>query len=208
MRRLLPISLLLAGCAGEIPETKRYLLRTESRNHPEEQKTRSKVVLGTLSIAPYIDRLGLVVEAEDGTVRSARYHIWAEPLGQSLRVFLANEVAKADPEADLLVRPVQFMFPNAGATTLTDGSYWKLTKVLGDALGLRGADLQEQMRGIARRRFRRRIAGFAQFRKGVEGYSRDLDRVMRAHIGEVTRYVWLDKLKYRAINDMEAIAGR
>ncbi len=105
--------------------------------------------------------------------------------------------------AQLLVRPVQFNFPYSEATALTDASYWRFVQRVGDALSIEGPELKDLIRGVARRPFRRRIAGFTQFRKGVPGYSEDFDRVMQAHIGEVVRYVMLDKLKYRAINTME-----
>ena len=115
----------------------------------------------------------------------------------------AKRASALTPEDAFVVRPVQFKFPNSAATTLTDASYWALMSKASKAMGLSGQDLKDAMEGVARRRFRRRIAGFTQMRTGVEGFSDDMDKVMRAHVGEVTRYVFLDKLKYRAINDME-----
>lgn len=108
-----------------------------------------------------------------------------------------------NPGAELVVRPVQFSFPASDATALTDAAYWRFVRRVSEAMEVKGDELHDMIRGVARRRFRRRIASFAQFRSGVEGYSRDLDAVMRTHIGEVVRYVMLDKLKYRAINTME-----
>ncbi|MDH4230329.1 MAG: PLxRFG domain-containing protein, partial [Nitrospirota bacterium] len=124
---------------------------------------------------------------------------------QEEAVAAARGVMEADPNTKLMVRPVQFAFPNSEATTLSDASYWRLLGTVGKELELKGPELADAMKGIARRRFRRRIAGFAQFRSGVAGYSKDLDRVMRTHIGEAIRYVYLDKLKHRAINDIERL---
>lgn len=115
----------------------------------------------------------------------------------------AKRASALTPEDAFVVRPVQFKFPNSAATTLTDASYWMLMSKASKAMGLSGQDLKDAMEGVARRRFRRRIAGFTQMRTGVEGFSDDMDKVMRAHVNEVVRYVFLDKLKYRAINDME-----
>jgi len=118
-------------------------------------------------------------------------------------VAAAKKYLADNPGTELTVRPVQFKFPNSSATTLTDASYWRLLGRMGKELGLHGQDLKDAMEGVARRRFRRRIAGFTKMRTGVEGFSRDLERVMQAHLQEASRYVYLDKLKYRAINDME-----
>ncbi|KKL23930.1 hypothetical protein LCGC14_2420460, partial [marine sediment metagenome] len=117
----------------------------------------------------------------------------------------ARNFLSARPDANLIVRPVQFTFPDSEATGLTDKSYWRFVKRVGDALEIEGTELRELIKGVARRPFRRRIAGFTQRRTGVKGYSKDLDRVFRAHIQEAVRYVLLDKLKYRAINTMEQL---
>ena len=115
----------------------------------------------------------------------------------------AAAFARAHPDAELVVRPIQFTFPDSAATALTDASYWRFNKRVGDVLEIRGDELRDTIKGVARRAFRRRIAGFAQQRKGVRGYSKDLDRVLRAHMAEAVRYVMLDKLKYQAISTME-----
>ena len=105
--------------------------------------------------------------------------------------------------AEMRVAPVDFTFPEEQATQLSDQAYFRFMNNVGKMVGLEGADLQEATEGVARRRFRRRIAGFAQYRKGVQGYSQNLDRVLRTHIGETVRYVSLDRLKFDAINMME-----
>ena len=115
----------------------------------------------------------------------------------------ANHLAKKDPDARLKVEQVQFVFPEDQATQLSDAAYHRFQGNVGKLLGLEGQDLQDAVRGTARKRFRRRIAGFSQYRKGVAGYSKDLDRVIRTHIGETMRYVSLDRLKFDAINTME-----
>ena len=114
------------------------------------------------------------------------------------KVFLAEK-----PKADLVVQPVQFQFPNSEATALTDASYWRFMKSIGDQFAIEGQELQDIVHGVARRKYRRRQASFAQFRQGTKGYSQDFDKVMMAHIGETVRYVMLDRLKYDAINTME-----
>ncbi len=115
----------------------------------------------------------------------------------------AKAVLAARGNAHLVVRPVQFSYPSEEATELTDGSYYRFLKNAGDALELEGDELRQVIQGVARKPFRRRIAGFTQHRKGVEGFSKDVDAVVRRHITEAVRYVMLDKLKYEAISTME-----
>ena len=115
----------------------------------------------------------------------------------------ASHMARKDPDGEYQVSQVEFDFPAEEATQLSDAAFFRFIGNVQDLTGLKGDDLREAIQGTARRRFRRRIAGFAQYRKGVKGYSKNLDRVMRTHIGQTVRHIILDELKYRAINTME-----
>ena len=144
--------------------------------------------------------------SEDGEAEPVWEHIAGEhgffaAREEALRAAKAH--AAANPEDQLRVAPVQFNFPNSEATELSDKAYGRFVSRMRDTLGMEGEELRDAMRGVARRRFRRRIAGFSQFRKGVPGYSKDVDRVMISHIGEVVRYVMMDGLKFEAITELE-----
>ncbi len=94
MKRLVIIALLfIAGCASQAPELKQYLLRTDTPNRFAEQDPTIVFGIGALTVASYINGLGLVLESGSGKVRTARYHQWAEPLQESLRNFLASEIS-------------------------------------------------------------------------------------------------------------------
>ncbi len=86
----------IAGCAGsrEVPELNQYLLRSGSSVTAAEDRV-AAIGLGNVSVASYLDQPGIVLESGDGTIRPARYHEWAEPLRESLRGFLATEIAAA-----------------------------------------------------------------------------------------------------------------
>lgn len=148
---------------------------------------------------------GEVVEVEGGYGYRTRWQHVAGEHGfwrtRTEAVRAASNMAKDGSR--LRVAQVQFVFPEDQATQLSDAAYHRFQGNVGKLLGLEGEDLREAVRGTARKRFRRRIAGFAQYRKGVAGYSQDLDRVIRTHIGETMRYVSLDRLKFDAINTME-----
>lgn len=99
MKLIIPILALFAvGCAGKTPELKQYLLRTETPGQIG-QRAPATTGIGNLTVASYIDALGLVLEASDGEVRAARHNQWAEPLRESLRSFLASEVSAATGRA-------------------------------------------------------------------------------------------------------------
>jgi uncharacterized lipoprotein YmbA len=99
MKLIIPILALIAvGCAGKTPELKQYLLRTETPGQIEQQAP-ATTGIGSLTVASYIDAPGLVLEASDVEVRAARHHQWAEPLRESLRRFLASEIAAATGRA-------------------------------------------------------------------------------------------------------------
>ena len=115
----------------------------------------------------------------------------------------ASHLSRKDKGGNYRVAPVEFVFPNAEGTQLSDAAHARFQARVSEALGVQGQDLQDLVQGVARRRFRRRIAGFSRYRTGAKGFSQDLDRVMRTHIGETVRYVTLDRLKFDAINTME-----
>ncbi len=91
---LLGTLLALAGCAGQpnLPANY-YLLRTDAVNRPHGNSEPALIILGNIDMAGYVDQPGLVLENADGTLHTARNHRWAEPVRESLRIFLANEMA-------------------------------------------------------------------------------------------------------------------
>ncbi len=119
-------------------------------------------------------------------------------------VSAAKHYLESHPGETLKVAPVGFHFPAASGSEVSDATYHRFVKEMQDRVEIEGDALREAMQesGV-RKRFRHRVAGFAQKRQGVQGYSKNLDRVMRAHIGEAVRYVMLDRLKFDVINAQE-----
>lgn len=141
--------------------------------------------------------------ADDGTVTERRELIPADRTGFHQSRMEAIAAAKAydtaTPGERLLVTPTQAGFGQPGMV-LPAPRYNALMGSIERTVGLTGEDLRAAMdeAGI-RRRSGRRWVSFKNLRKGIEGYSKDLTRVMDAHISEATRYVYLDSLKYEAI---------
>lgn len=93
------VILLVAGCAGtststrENPALKQYLLRSAEPAQFSVMNPVAVTGIGAVTVASYIDGLGLVLETAEGEVREARDNQWAEPLRESLRTFLALEIS-------------------------------------------------------------------------------------------------------------------
>jgi hypothetical protein len=111
---------------------------------------------------------------------------------------------KSNPNAKLKIEPkvIQFPFQHEG-TELSDKAYQRFLRKLQATAGVEGQELYDMVKDVARKRFRRRIYSAGQYRKGAKGWERDIDRVMRTHIGQSIRYITMDKMKYDVINTME-----
>ena len=88
------IVIALTGCCGApVQEPEYYLLRSEATSPSGPAGEVTTISLGNVDVASYINRSGIVVETPNGTLRPARYHLWAEPLREGLRTFLADEIS-------------------------------------------------------------------------------------------------------------------
>jgi uncharacterized lipoprotein YmbA len=87
--------LLLIGCstAAPAPHT-HYLMRADAPDRSESVGSLPRVGIRRVTVAPYLDKPGLVLETAPGQVRSARYHEWAEPLPEGLRSLLRGELSR------------------------------------------------------------------------------------------------------------------
>lgn len=64
-------------------------------------------------------------------------------------------------------------------------------------------ELRGNIKDVIRRKGRRRIPEFSLKRRGVAGYDKNLDKVFRTFAGSVSKYVYMDELKYDYVNLME-----
>ncbi len=103
MRRLAPLllALLLGACAGPVTEPQHYLLRGDIAMDSRPLQPATGYGLGAVSVAPYIDQQGLLLETTDGEIRPARHHLWAEPVVEGVRIFLLQQISH-DSGVDLI----------------------------------------------------------------------------------------------------------
>lgn len=85
---------LLAACASPALQPNYYLLRSDPELQFRELNISETVSLGRLETATYLNQSGLVLEADNGTLRPARFHLWAEPIRESTRDYLKSELSR------------------------------------------------------------------------------------------------------------------
>lgn len=90
---IISILFLLGACSGQSVEPSYYLLRSESDLSTRSLTPAEDFALGKVTIAPYIDQRGLLMETPAGDLRPARYHLWAEPVYDGVRLFLLKEIS-------------------------------------------------------------------------------------------------------------------
>jgi uncharacterized lipoprotein YmbA len=100
---------LLTGCLGgtALPEPADYLLRVPA-GAVAPPRGAPAFALGDVRVAAYLEQPGIVLAQDDGVVRAARYHRWAEPLDASVRLLVAELAGAA------LGRPVARSAAGAG----------------------------------------------------------------------------------------------
>ncbi|MEM9255105.1 MAG: ABC-type transport auxiliary lipoprotein family protein [Pseudomonadota bacterium] len=86
---------LLAACASTPPTSSYYLLRSDAPVDSRALHPDMQFGLSSVDIAPYLDQPGLVLMTAEGDMRQANYHLWAEPLYQSVQRLLLTDISKA-----------------------------------------------------------------------------------------------------------------
>ena len=89
------LMVLLAGCASQTIEPSYYLLRSEQNLSSTALSASKNFSMGTVEIAAYLDQPGLVIETAQGEMRPASQNLWAEPVFDGVRNFIATEIAHA-----------------------------------------------------------------------------------------------------------------
>ena len=89
---------LLSGCASQTIPPTYYLLRSDQNLPSSALSTSKQYSLGTVEIAAYLDQPGLVMATGNGEMRPASQNLWAEPIYDGVRNYLATEIAQANGE--------------------------------------------------------------------------------------------------------------
>ena len=109
---LLSVGALLTGCAGSPPvEDHDYLLRPQKLM--VSSGARSVVHLKPVTVAPYLDQKGLVLQTGSSEINVARHHRWAEPLDDAVERYLQVGVAN---QADVTVESAPLVSEGEDAT--------------------------------------------------------------------------------------------
>ncbi len=91
---LLFVFMLALACAGApAPPRTYYLMRAEASEGVIRVEAPVAIALGNVNVAQYLSSSGLVLETAPNEVQSARLHLWAEPLEDSLRLYLRAQIS-------------------------------------------------------------------------------------------------------------------
>ncbi len=86
----------LSGCASQTIPPTYYLLRSDENLSTSALSASQQYSLGSVEIAAYLDQSGLVIAAGNDEMRPASQNLWAEPIYDGVRNFLATEIAQAN----------------------------------------------------------------------------------------------------------------
>ena len=87
---LILVIVMLTGCGSTaVPEQHFYLVRSVDAASGEVRHT-GDFGVRRVEVASYLEQAGVILEVSDGELRPARYHLWAEPLRESIRRFLVS----------------------------------------------------------------------------------------------------------------------
>ncbi len=103
---LVAATVLLAACGGKQIEPSYYLLRPAVKQESRQMAPSDNFALGRITIAPYLDQAGLMLQTGDGEIRPAKHHLWAEPMYDGVHSFLIKEISRAKGEDILPARLV------------------------------------------------------------------------------------------------------
>ena len=99
MRTYIALALcLIGGCSG-VPETRYYILASESVSAEAPAPSGQHVLgVGRVEIPDYLRQRGVIVQSSDHQIRAALYHRWGEPLQRGVRRSLGQALSNALPE--------------------------------------------------------------------------------------------------------------
>ena len=117
----------------------------------------------------------------------------------------AQEHIKNNPTDVIRVEPTDLQIYSNDATVLNDQEYRSIMNSLTENLSEKytAEELRGNIKDVMKRKNRRRIPEFSLKRRGVAGYDKNLDKVFRTFAGSVSKYVYMDELKYDYVNLME-----
>ena len=76
-----------------MPERAYYLLRGEGSAVLPPAMPEQRAGIAKVSVAPYLDRAGVVLATGPHEVREAQFHLWAEPLQRGIRYYLEEQLS-------------------------------------------------------------------------------------------------------------------
>lgn len=123
---------------------------------------------------------------------------------------IAQEYQKKNPEMNIVIKPKEFHLDKEAeqAIVIGDMDYEKMVQRLAKDNEMSIPEIKEMLDGKVRLKGRHRFFGNLLQRKGVDGYEKDMEWVLRHYFNGVSRYVALEsEFKPKAISMFERVYG-
>lgn len=121
-----------------------------------------------------------------------------------------SKANKMDSSKEYVIRPKVFEMPdsNQNAAVIGDREYFRVIKKLEDELQISKSEAQQILDGKVKMKSRGRFLGSKLQRTGAQGYDRDVMRVLKRQMHEISRYAAMDPWKRESISRFERVYGR
>jgi hypothetical protein len=123
----------------------------------------------------------------------------------------AKQFSSDNDNMDVKVSPAVQDFSGSAkhdAVVLGDLQYFKFVQRVGDVFALNGEDARKFAGDSAKMASKSRFFGYAQHRKGYEGFSNDMEYAVRHYANVSARYMAMDDFKHNARRLFERMFGR
>jgi len=139
-------------------------------------------------------------------LESSKHTLFYNTKDEALKA--AQRYVKENPTGTVKIAPVNINYMFDDRTVLNDREYKNIMEGITSSLSeeLKPEDVAvvgEKARETIKRRGRRRIPTFSMKRKGIPGYEKNLNQVFKMFAASVSRYRYMDELKYDHVNLME-----
>lgn len=159
-------------------------------------------------VAQVKDENGEVIDKIVGSARSQADAVKEAEAYQKEQEKMGNKIE------GMIVRPKQFNFASLGmdegqvAATVGDIEYARMVKKLQTENDMTIEEAKDMLSGLVKQKNRHRYYGNMKERKGVEGYEKDMEWVLRHFVNSASRYVALEtEFKPQAISYYERRYG-
>ena len=125
--KCVPVVLIITalwGCSSSTPVTRYYLL--SSPNQPAAEESSCGVKVGSVTVAPYLQRTHIVLQSGANKLAPAVQHRWSEPLEAGVRRLLSRCLGSGVPSERKANVRIEHLHGNTNGTVVIQAN-WALS---------------------------------------------------------------------------------